>query len=68
MATLALISASSTPKTRHESWKGSAMAEFHLRCFLCQRGAPSQAGGSLHFVLIAATYTASISPHAQNGA
>ena len=67
-ATLALISASSTPKTCNEGWKGSAVAQFRLRCFLSRCGAPSQAGGSLHFVFLAATYTASISSHARNGA
>lgn len=57
-------------KTRHEKAHrgGLATAGFHLRCYLCQHGAASEKGGSLHFVLIVATYTASISSHAQNGA
>lgn len=46
----------------------SATAGFRLGCYLCQRGAASEQGGSLHFVWMVATYTASISSHAQNGA
>lgn len=48
--------------------RGLASAGFHLCCCFCQHGAASEKGGSLHFVLIVATYTASISRHAQNGA
>lgn len=44
------------------------MAGFHLSCYLCLHGAASEKGGSLHFVWIVATYTPSISSHAQNGA
>lgn len=49
-------------------YQGLAAAGFLLCCCLCVHGAASEVGGSLHFVFSVATYTASISCHAQNGA